>query len=55
MTTRFGDRRSRKTATRTKAVLAALAVLLVGTAVAFLVVPVEPARAWSQLLNTIGW
>ena len=52
MATQIGDRKSRETATLTKAVLAALAVLLVGTGPP--VVPAEPARAWSQF-GAIGW
>jgi hypothetical protein len=55
MATQIGDRKLRKTTLLPKAILAALAALLVGTAVAFLVVPAGSARAWSQFLGAIGW
>ena len=45
----------RSTATLTKALLAVLAALIVGAAIALLVVPFEPAGAMSQFVRTFIW
>ena len=55
MTIQFEDRRSKETATLTKALLAVLAALIVGTAIALLVVPFEPAGATSQFIRAYMW
>ena len=39
----------------TKALLALLAALFVGAAVAYLVVPFEPANPWSQMIRAMMW
>ena len=45
----------RSTATPTKALLAVLAALFVGAAIALLVVPFQPAGAMSQFIRAYMW
>jgi hypothetical protein len=37
------------------AIIVVIAVLFLGAAVAYLVVPFEPAAAWSGVLSTLGF